>query len=123
VSSAEPGIRNGAYAAGMNDAPTTTADAAAAAAAAPATADEYIVYLRLAEGERLQAGSFTSEGDAHEYAGQLMAASATGVTRWPRVGDRYLRPESIVSIDVERSNQPRWTGSTGRATSWGQQGA
>ena len=41
------------------------------------------------------------------------AAAATTASKWPRIGDRYFRPETIISIDVERSDAPRWTGSTG----------
>jgi hypothetical protein len=76
------------------------------------------VMLRMVGGERLEAGSFASDGEAHAFAGELIAAAMTGGQTWPRVGDRYLRPETIVSIDVEPDAHPRWTGSTGRANSW-----
>lgn len=113
------GVRNATYAGEMNDELATETEAAIA----PAPAEEYLVFLRLVDGERIEAGSFGEEGEAHSFAGQFMAAASPGMTRWPRVGDRYLRPETIAEIDVERSNQPRWTGSTGRASTWGQQGA
>jgi hypothetical protein len=76
------------------------------------------VVLRLADGERLEAGSFRAETEAHDFAEELMSSAAAGARKWPRVGDRYLRPETIVSIDIEPDASPRWTGSTGRATTW-----
>jgi len=81
---------------------------------------EHKVFLSLTDGERIEVGAFPSEGDAHVHAEELMAAAASATTtaRWPRIGGRYFRPETIVSIDVEPSDQPRWTGSTGRASSW-----
>jgi hypothetical protein len=83
-------------------------------------AGEFNVFLSLAGGERVEAGQFPTEQAAHARAEELMAAAAaaTANAKWPRIGGRYLRPETIVSIDVERSDQPRWTGSTGRASSW-----
>jgi hypothetical protein len=77
----------------------------------------FIVALRLASGERLEAGSFDHAAAAHTFAEELIA-SAGRTDRWPRIGDRYLRPETIISVDVEPDTQPRWTGSTGRASSW-----
>jgi hypothetical protein len=84
--------------------------------------EAFKVFLRLSEGERIEAGEFDGEADAHRFAEELMAAAATATiaSKWPRIGDRYFRPETIISIDVERSDVPRWTGSTGRATSWTQ---
>jgi hypothetical protein len=75
------------------------------------------VMLRLVGGDRIEAASFAHAAEAHTFAEELIA-SASRPDRWPRIGDRYLRPETIVSIDVEPDSQPRWTGSTGRASSW-----
>jgi len=128
VSSADPGgVRKGAYAPAMDErtivqteTDTHTDTETEATVAGPAAAGpEFRVFLRLADGERIEAAEFTESQQAHGFAGELMAAASPGAVRWPRVGDRYLRPETIVSIDVEESNQPRWTGSTGRATTWG----
>ena len=76
------------------------------------------VMLRLSGGERIEAGSFAVESEAHGFAKELIGVAASGGVDWPRIDDRYVRPETIVSVDVERDEQPRWTGSTGRATSW-----
>jgi hypothetical protein len=75
------------------------------------------VVLRLVGGDRIEAGSFAHAAEAHMFAEELIA-SASHADRWPRIGDRYLRPETIVSVDIEPDHQPRWTGSTGRASSW-----
>jgi len=90
------------------------------APAAEAEVNEFKVFLRVADGERVEAAVYTTEPEAHRHAEQMMAAAAAATTtaKWPRIGDRYFRPETIISIDVERSDAPRWTGSTGRATSW-----
>jgi len=88
------------------------------------TGDEHKVFLNLGGGERVEVGVFPDEQSAHAHAEDVMsaAAGATTAAKWPRIGGRYFRPETIVSIDVERSDQPRWTGSTGRASSWSSQG-
>ena len=97
--------------------PTPGAEPVPAAADGPGA---FMVFLRLSDGERVEAGMYSGEVEAHRHAEQLMAAAAAATTtsKWPRIGDRYFRPETIVSIDVERSDAPRWTGSTGRASSW-----
>ena len=97
---------------GVETAPEPVAEATAAG--------EFKIFLSLAGDERIEAGEFETEQAAHAQAEELMAAAAqaTATAKWPRIGGRYLRPETIVSIDVERSDQPRWTGSTGRASSW-----
>jgi hypothetical protein len=99
------------------------AEAGVAPAAAPvaeAADGAFKVFLRFSNGERVEAGDFGVEVEAHRYAEQLMAAAAAATTasKWPRIGDRYFRPETIISIDVEASDVPRWTGSTGRGNAW-----
>jgi hypothetical protein len=98
----------------------TQAHAAEAEVPASEPAASFKVFLRLAGGERVEAGAFATEVEAHRHAEQMMAAAAAATTmsKWPRIGDRYFRPETIVSIDVEPSDAPRWVGSTGRASSW-----
>jgi hypothetical protein len=88
-------------------------------AESPAPGD-FKVFLSLTGGERVEAGEFDTEQAAHGQAEEIMAAAAQATTtaKWPYIAGRYLRPETIVSVDVERADQPRWTGSTGRASSW-----
>ena len=97
----------------IETAPQPVADEASAS-------EDFRVFLSLAGGERIEAGAFPSEQTAHAQAEGLMAAAAQATTtaKWPCINGRYLRPETIVSIDVERTEQTRWTGSTGRASSW-----
>ena len=85
---------------------------------APEEHSGFNVMLGLAGGDRIEAGSFAAASEAHTFAQELIVAASVGGDSWPRIGDRYLRPDTIVSIDVEPDAQPRWTGSTGRATSW-----
>ena len=94
--------------------------AAEAAPVAEAPQGAFKVFLHFANGERVEARDFGVEAEAHRYAEQLMAAAAAATTasKWPRIGDRYFRPETITSIDVEASDAPRWTGSTGRGNAW-----
>ncbi|MFN2470303.1 MAG: hypothetical protein ABR583_04810 [Gaiellaceae bacterium] len=79
---------------------------------------QYAVALRLVDGGRVEAGAFADEEEAHRYAAELISTLAGTGEKWPLVGDRYLRPQAVVSIDLIREAHPRWTGSTGRATPW-----
>lgn len=75
----------------------------------------YRVILNLDGGEWVEAGSFGDEEAADERARELVGQLAE--RRWPRVKSRYLRPESILSIEV--SERRRYTGSNVRAA-WAQ---
>jgi hypothetical protein len=81
----------------------------------PAADSGFNVLLRLEGGDRMEAGSFPDAREAHGFAQELIASVNAGES-WPRIGERYLRPETIISVDVEPA--PRWTGSTGRANTW-----
>jgi subtilisin family serine protease len=63
-----------------------------------ATAAE--IFVRLSNGERVPAGSFESEGAAEQRARELMQA-LDGHGEWPRLDGRFIRPDAVVSIDVE----------------------
>ena len=64
---------------------------------APATAE---VYVRLTNGERIEAGSYEGEEAAESRAKELMQAlDARG--DWPSIGGRFIRPDAVVSIDVD----------------------
>ncbi|HEX2505142.1 MAG TPA: hypothetical protein VHK22_02950 [Gaiellaceae bacterium] len=75
------------------------------------------VVLNLEGGEWVEVGSFGDEGGAEACARELVGQLAE--RRWPRVKSRYLRPETILSVEV--SERRRYTGSTAR-TAWGQTG-
>jgi hypothetical protein len=104
----------------VQDVVPTPATPPQGAAASAEPVHEFMVFLRVEGGDRVEAGSFATEQEAHRHAEQMMAAAAAATTmsKWPRIGDRYFRPETIVSIDVERSDAPRWVGSTARTSSW-----
>ncbi len=60
------------------------------------------VFVRLTNGDRVPAGSFDSELGAEQCAQELMAAIDTPGT-WPRVNGSFVRPDAILSIDLELS--------------------
>jgi hypothetical protein len=70
--------------------PTVSSDAALAS-----------VVLRLADGERVAIGDFPTEETAKEHAASIvwqLTSKREGL--WPFFGGRFLRPETIVSVDV-----------------------
>ena len=75
------------------------------------------VVLHLEGGEWVEVGTFSDEESAEASARELVAQLAD--RRWPRVKSRYLRPETILSVEV--SERRRYTGSPARAA-WGQTG-
>jgi hypothetical protein len=93
----------------------------AAPAAAPADdqwAEEnfYRVVLNLEAGDWVEVETFADEQSAEACAAKLVENLAEAKS-WPRVRGRYLRPETILSVEV--SERRRYTGSAARA-SWGQ---
>jgi hypothetical protein len=96
----------------------------AAPAGAPTAGEEtwgeenfYRVVLNLEGGEWVEAGTFGDEESAEASARELVTQLAE--RRWPRVKSRYLRPETILSVEI--SERRRYTGSPARAA-WGQTG-
>jgi len=61
----------------------------------------FVVMVRLQGGERLVAGS-AADRDAAAASAHTLAARFAEDGDWPLVGDRYVRPQGVVSIDVER---------------------
>jgi hypothetical protein len=59
------------------------------------------VTIRLANGERVEAGTFQELAAAKECAKALIAqVAAAGQGEWPFVSGRFLKPETIVSVDI-----------------------
>jgi hypothetical protein len=92
-----------------------------ASAGEPAAVEEtwaeenfFRVVLNLEGGEWVEVGSFGDEEGAEACARDLVAQLAE--RRWPRVKSRYLRPETVLSVEV--SERRRYTGSSARAA-WG----
>jgi hypothetical protein len=73
------------------------------------------VAFNLPDGEWVEIGSFGSGDAAETCAREAAAELATGAS-WPRVGNRYLRPDTILSIEI--SERLRLTGSASRASYW-----
>ena len=70
--------------------------------------------LRLVDGDRMPIGSFGSVEEAQEKAAEVVKQFAEiKEGGWPFIGGRFLRPETIVSIDVEQHDSG-WGGSNAR---------
>ena len=94
--------------------PPAEAPAPMEAERADAGRGEYELVLRLSDGDRIPVGTHPSleaaQAQAGEIAKQFSDATDGG---WPFIGGRYLRPETIVSIDVEH-HESGWSGSGSR---------
>ena len=58
------------------------------------------VFVRLSNGERVEAGSFDDMGAAKARAEEVVRDISQRDAGWPFFGGRYIRPEAIVSVDV-----------------------
>ncbi len=59
------------------------------------------LYIRLSTGERIDANTFSDLTEARMHAEDLVKKLASNSHVWPHFGGRYIRPEAIISIDVE----------------------
>ena len=58
------------------------------------------VVVRMSDGEVLQVGTAPNRDSALVLARTMIAEIEEPRGEWPFIGDRMLRPESIVSVDV-----------------------
>jgi hypothetical protein len=58
------------------------------------------VFVRLTSGERISVGAFGGQSAAEQCAREVMAALDSDGD-WPQIEGRYIRPDAVVSIDVE----------------------
>ncbi len=65
-------------------------------------ADQRRVVIRLSDGETILIGITSSHERALELARATIAQLDLPVGEWPLVNDRFLRPDSIVSVDILR---------------------
>jgi hypothetical protein len=67
-----------------------------------ADASTHLVLVRLRDGETLQVGTFQTAAEASAWALNAVAQIASALTEatWPFFGGRYLRPDTIVSVDL-----------------------
>jgi hypothetical protein len=69
---------------------------------APAAATQRVkVFVRLTSGERVDAGTFDGLDRAKERGAEIARTLAGEAPEWPFVAGRFLRPDTIVSLDVE----------------------
>ena len=72
------------------------------APAAPGAGTGYRVSIRLTSGERMTVAECEEVGEAKGYAKALTKQlGATDSDDWPFVNGRFLKPDTIVSVDVE----------------------
>lgn len=73
--------------------------------ALPVTRDTRRVIVRLMGGEDLELGRMEGREPALQLAREMVQSidDAEAAGEWPLVGDRFLRPAAIVSIDVQRA--------------------
>ncbi len=86
---------------------------------APSPEDEegrYRIALCLEGGDEIDVASFADEAEAEAAARELIAGIAKD-GEWPRVGNQFIRPERIVSVDIRE--RQRFGGSGERAAGWG----
>jgi hypothetical protein len=87
---------------GLSGRPEAAAPPVAAAPPAEAPTDPRRLVVRVLGGEDVEVGLFDGPdaaiARAKEIVGSIATAEASGM--WPELDGRYLRPASIVSIDV-----------------------
>ena len=81
--------------------PVPPAAAAAATAAVQPTGQRIKVFVRLTSGECVDAGTFSGLDEAKERGAEIAGTLAGDSPEWPFVAGRFLRPDTIVSLDVE----------------------
>jgi hypothetical protein len=80
------------------------------------TALSYEVSLRLSDGERVPVGSFSDPQKAREYAREVVKHLSDDTDGWPFFSGRFMRPDTIVSVDIVPIGEPdRWLGSSMRS--------
>lgn len=69
------------------------------------SADRRRVVVRLLGDDLVEVGRAGERGDALRLAREVISRieAATARDEWPEIADRLLRPDAIVSIDVERA--------------------
>ena len=60
------------------------------------------VVLRLSDGEFVQAGTAPCLEAAKSLAFSLIRELDHPSGEWPRIGDRHIRPDAVVSVDILR---------------------
>jgi hypothetical protein len=87
-------------------------------APAPGVDLTWSVVIRLADGERVEVGSFPGQDAAVEGARAVVSQIAAEGS-WPFFAGRFIRPEGIISVDLVELEVTRWLGSSARAAALG----
>jgi hypothetical protein len=82
------------------EAPTVPVVSPAPPEPAPRVPERTSVFLRLSNGERLQVSTFPTN-DLAMHEARLLSFRMGHEGEWPVVGTRYIRPDAVVSVDVE----------------------
>jgi hypothetical protein len=70
------------------------------------------VIVRVQGGDDADAGVFDDRAAAGKRAAELIETADAGT--WLEVGDRFIRPGAIASIDLHEGRAPMWKGSETR---------
>jgi hypothetical protein len=83
----------------------------------PAPTPTHFVVLRLNGSEPVEIGGFASEEQAESFARTVVGriSRAEEQAEWPFFAGRFLRPQTIVSVDVVEEPVSSWTGSAMRS--------
>ena len=60
--------------------------------------------IRLTNGERVEVGAFPDAGAAKQQAKAIMTELAADQDDWPFVSGRFLKPDTILSVDIAESD-------------------
>jgi hypothetical protein len=80
----------------------------------------YRVVLNMHGGDWVEIDSFHTESEA-EACAKEMADRLASATEWPRIRGRWLRPDTITSIEI--AERRRYGGSQARATAFDANGS
>ena len=94
--------------------------AAQANGTAPEVVPTHFVVLRLAQDDHVEIGGFPSKEEAENFARTVVGriGRAEEQAEWPVFEGRFVRPQTIVSVDVVEGDQPEWSGSAMRTRSF-----
>lgn len=81
----------------------------------------HFVILRLTQEDHVEIGGFASKEEAESYARTVVGriGRAEEQAEWPVFEGRFVRPQTIVSVDVVEETTAEWGGSSMRASSFG----
>jgi hypothetical protein len=90
--------------------------------AAPEVVPTHFVVLRLAQEDHVEIGGFPNKEEAENFARTVVGriGRAEEQAEWPVFEGRFLRPQTIVSVDVVEEAPPEWGGSATRSRSFDQ---